>query len=167
MGMLFQTTLPVPKNHQLVMMYAESEKATEGFFKERGLTRCDVWTKEYPTILKKKATPKNLVTTPALAQAAEKAREAAKSKLQKKVASAKNIKAKAASSSKKTKNTKKGAGAKNAASSAAGKMKGKTVKKLGGKTKSKCGVVLNLLYILEICITYNFYNIAVATQGIF
>ena len=33
-------------------MYAENAKAANEFFEERGLTRCDVWTKEYPTITK-------------------------------------------------------------------------------------------------------------------
>ncbi|CAD7928277.1 unnamed protein product [Amoebophrya sp. A25] len=63
-SMLFQTSMDVPKNHQLVMMYAENEKATEFFFSERGLDRCDVWTEKYPTILKKKADVKNLKLTP-------------------------------------------------------------------------------------------------------
>jgi len=63
-AMLFTTLLPVPKNHQLVMMYAESEKATESFFKERGLTRCDVYTDKYPTVLKKNASTDRLRLKP-------------------------------------------------------------------------------------------------------
>ena len=49
---LFNTTMEVPKNHQLCMMYAENAAAANEFFEERGLTRCDVWTKEHPTPLK-------------------------------------------------------------------------------------------------------------------
>ena len=62
--MTFLTTKEIPKNHQLVMMYADSEKAANEFFKSRGMTRCDVWTAKYPTLLKKKADVKNLLTIP-------------------------------------------------------------------------------------------------------
>ena len=44
-SMMFKLTKAVPKNGQLNMMYASSEKEVDGFFAERGLTRCDVWTK--------------------------------------------------------------------------------------------------------------------------
>lgn len=60
----FQTTKDIPKNHQLVMMYAESEKSANEFFEVRGLTRCDVYTSKYPTILKKSADVKNLLLQP-------------------------------------------------------------------------------------------------------
>merc|ERR1712194_727095 len=63
-SMLFVTNQEIPKNHQLVMMYAENEKATEGFFKERGLERCDVYTDKFPTILKKNASVKKLKLKP-------------------------------------------------------------------------------------------------------
>ena len=44
-SMVFITTRPIVKGGQLNMMYAEGEKQVDGFFAERGLTRCDVWTK--------------------------------------------------------------------------------------------------------------------------
>lgn len=50
--MLFSTTMPIPKNHQLTMMYNESWKDTDEFFKERGLVRADVGTRKYPCIKK-------------------------------------------------------------------------------------------------------------------
>ncbi len=58
--------MEVPKNHQLCMMYAENAAAANEFFEERGLTRCDVWTKEYPTIVKNsvKKVPQGLMLYP-------------------------------------------------------------------------------------------------------
>jgi len=50
--LMFSTTMPVPANHQLCMMYNESEKSTNEFFEERGIKRCDVGTKKYPCIRK-------------------------------------------------------------------------------------------------------------------
>lgn len=44
--------------------YSGGEKETDEFFRERGLTRCDVWTKEHPTVLKKGRGPKDLLTKP-------------------------------------------------------------------------------------------------------
>jgi len=52
-GMLFTTRMPVPKNHQLVMMYNLDVKTTDEFFAERGLVRSDVGTRKYPTLKKK------------------------------------------------------------------------------------------------------------------
>jgi len=51
-SMLFSTRMDVPKRHQLCMMYNESVSTTDEFFKERGLTRCDVGTPKYPTLKK-------------------------------------------------------------------------------------------------------------------
>eukprot|EP00391_Amoebophrya_sp_Ameob2_P005273 CAMPEP_0178992092 /NCGR_PEP_ID=MMETSP0795-20121207/5908_1 /TAXON_ID=88552 /ORGANISM="Amoebophrya sp., Strain Ameob2" /LENGTH=286 /DNA_ID=CAMNT_0020683907 /DNA_START=272 /DNA_END=1132 /DNA_ORIENTATION=- len=59
-SMLFETQMKVPKDHQLVMMYAENEKAADTFFTERGMERCDVWAEKYPTILKAKKKIENL-----------------------------------------------------------------------------------------------------------
>lgn len=50
--LMFTTTMPVPKNHQLCMMYNDSIKSTEQFFADRGLKRCNVGTKRYPCIKK-------------------------------------------------------------------------------------------------------------------
>jgi len=50
--MMFSTTMPLPKNHQLCMMYNEDFKSTDEFFAERGITRADVGTKKYPCIRK-------------------------------------------------------------------------------------------------------------------
>lgn len=63
-SMLFVTCLPVPKNHQLMMMYAENEKATERFFAERDIRRCDVHMDKYPTLLKKGKTVETLKLKP-------------------------------------------------------------------------------------------------------
>lgn len=51
-SMLFMTKRDIPKNHQLVMMYAEDEKSTNSFFKERGIVRKDVGTDKYPCFRK-------------------------------------------------------------------------------------------------------------------
>ncbi|CAD7951584.1 unnamed protein product [Amoebophrya sp. A120] len=68
-SMMFKTVAPVPKGGQLNMMYAEgSEKETQGFFEERGLTRCDVWTPANPTFLKKGVRIKDLMTEPPVAK---------------------------------------------------------------------------------------------------
>lgn len=48
-SMMFTTTKPVKKNFQLMMMYSENQTMANEFFEERGLTRCDVYTKKYPT----------------------------------------------------------------------------------------------------------------------
>merc|ERR1712217_918117 len=53
--MIFNTLTTVPKSHQLTMMYDENEKTTEKFFRERGLVRCDVGTKRFPTLRKQSA----------------------------------------------------------------------------------------------------------------
>lgn len=50
--LMFSTNMPVPKNHQLCMMYSDSWKDTDEFFAERGIKRCDVGTKKYPCIRK-------------------------------------------------------------------------------------------------------------------
>lgn len=63
-SMLFQLSKDVPKNHQLVMMYAESQKETETFFRERGIVRCDVWCPTGPTLLKSNARKANLKLSP-------------------------------------------------------------------------------------------------------
>lgn len=65
---LFVTSMAVPKNYQLMMMYAENEKSTEEFFRERGITRCDIGIKSRPAILKKKfltGTGKKTITSSA------------------------------------------------------------------------------------------------------
>ena len=49
---MFVTVCTIPKNGQLNMIYDEGEETTDAFFEERGLCRCDVWTKTYPTKLK-------------------------------------------------------------------------------------------------------------------
>jgi len=54
-SMIFVTRREIPKNHQLVMMYCVDEKTTEMFFKERGIERKDVGSKEYPCFTKKKS----------------------------------------------------------------------------------------------------------------
>jgi len=51
--LLFSARMDVPKNHQLTMMYNDSIKETEEFFRERGITRSDVGTKKYPCLRKK------------------------------------------------------------------------------------------------------------------
>jgi len=50
--LVFSTTMPVPKNHHLSMMYNDSPKSTDEFFAERGIKRADVGTKKYPAIRK-------------------------------------------------------------------------------------------------------------------
>merc|ERR1719191_1310859 len=50
--LLFSTTMPVPKNHQLCMMYNKDIKTTDEFFADRGIIRADVGTKKYPCIRK-------------------------------------------------------------------------------------------------------------------
>merc|ERR1712039_212722 len=46
---IFKTLKPIPKSYQLTMMYEKK------FFKKRGLVRCDVGTKRFPTQRKKLA----------------------------------------------------------------------------------------------------------------
>jgi len=53
-SMLFVTKMPMPKDYQLVMMYNDSEKTTEEFFSDRGITRCDVGTPQNPCFRKNK-----------------------------------------------------------------------------------------------------------------
>lgn len=50
--LIFSTSMPVPKNHHLSMMYNEDMKTTDKFFADRGLTRADVGTNKYPAIRK-------------------------------------------------------------------------------------------------------------------
>jgi len=52
-SMMFKTKRALPKKHQLVMMYSDSVSATDTFFRERGITRADVGTPEYPCFRKK------------------------------------------------------------------------------------------------------------------
>lgn len=51
--LIFTTTMPVPKNHHLAMMYNDSVKTTDEFFEEQGIKRGDVGTKKFPAIRKK------------------------------------------------------------------------------------------------------------------
>jgi len=53
--LLFATRREIPRNHQVTMMYNESEKTTDEFFEERGLERADVGTAKHPAC-KKSAT---------------------------------------------------------------------------------------------------------------
>lgn len=50
--LMFSTTMPIPKNHQLCMMYNEDMKSTDEFFEERGIKRADVGTNKFPCIRK-------------------------------------------------------------------------------------------------------------------
>lgn len=77
-AMVFTSIVEIPKSGQLNMMYEDGEKNTEIFFNERGLTRCDVWMKEYPTRLKKGKTEADLELDPVLR--AERVKAAAKKK---------------------------------------------------------------------------------------
>jgi len=54
---IFKTLQPVPRNHQVDMMYNKDEKSTDIFFKEQGIKRGDVGTKKYPALRKKSAGP--------------------------------------------------------------------------------------------------------------
>jgi len=67
-AMMFHLVDDVPKGGQLNMMYAGNEKETNGFFEERGLTRCDVWTPENPTFLKAGVKIKDLMREPPVAK---------------------------------------------------------------------------------------------------
>jgi hypothetical protein len=51
-GLLFSTRMEVPKNHHLTMMYGDSPKGTDEFFKDRGLVRGDVGTPKFPALRK-------------------------------------------------------------------------------------------------------------------
>ncbi len=63
-SMMFITTKPVQKNFQLMMMYSENQTMANQFFKERDLTRCDVYTKKYPTTLRQGAGIADLLLRP-------------------------------------------------------------------------------------------------------
>lgn len=52
---IFVTACDVPKNHQLMMMYAEDAKSTDKFFEERGIVRSDIGFKARPALLRKRA----------------------------------------------------------------------------------------------------------------
>jgi hypothetical protein len=50
--MMFSTSMKIPKNHHLCMMYNEDMKSTDEFFAERGISRGNVGTKKFPCIKK-------------------------------------------------------------------------------------------------------------------
>lgn len=52
-AMLFESIRPIKQGEQLCYLYADTEKESDEFFAERGILRCDVWTAEHPTPLKK------------------------------------------------------------------------------------------------------------------
>jgi len=54
---IFRTLKPVPRNHQVDMMYNKDEKSTDVFFREQGIKRADVGTEKYPALRKKSAGP--------------------------------------------------------------------------------------------------------------
>merc|ERR1740121_398660 len=58
-AMFVSATRRIPAGYQLNTMYSD-EAGTEEFFAERGIPRCDVWTPEHPTHLKKGCTLKDL-----------------------------------------------------------------------------------------------------------
>ena len=61
------STRAIPKDHQLNTRYSD-EVGTEEFFASRGIPRCDVWTAEHPTFLKKGCTIADLETDPTKCQ---------------------------------------------------------------------------------------------------
>jgi len=54
-GAIFRTFRDIPKHYQVTMMYNEDEKSTDTFFKERGLMRADVGTRQHPALRKLRA----------------------------------------------------------------------------------------------------------------
>lgn len=61
---MFETKHGVQKNQQLNMMYSGTQSEADSFFAERGLTRCDVYTPQYPTLFRQHVGVRDLITCP-------------------------------------------------------------------------------------------------------